>query len=103
MIKIRRLENEDIEKVLNLENEFPAKNRKPLTKEEISKMMEKPDACLVAEDDEEIVAFVLSEVSGEECIIRYANIVPNRMGESILAKLFEKIVNYTKCKKLVKV
>lgn len=103
MLEIREFRKNDINEIMKMEAQFLPKSREVITKAKALKLYKKnPLACLVAEKDGKIVGSIFGELEGKLCKIKFLIIDPDHLGESIVAKLIDKMLKLTGAKGLIK-
>ena len=98
-VKIRQFRCEDLKKVLEIDEEFPPTSRELISDKDALKLFrQNPRGCLVAEKEGKVVGFIFSELREGSCIIKFLQVLPECMGESIVAKLMDEAMRTTKAK-----
>ncbi|MDI6903627.1 MAG: HAD-IA family hydrolase [Methanocellales archaeon] len=96
-VKIRQFRCEDLKKVLEIDEEFPPTSRELISDKDALKLSrQNPRGCLVAEKEGKVVGFIFSELREGSCTIKFLQVLPECMGESIVAKLMDEAMRATK-------
>ncbi|MEM7816542.1 MAG: GNAT family N-acetyltransferase [Candidatus Aenigmatarchaeota archaeon] len=102
-IKIREMNEKDIEDILYLEAKFPPKSREIITKEKMNELfLKNPNACLVAEENYRIVGAIFGEPRRDGCKIISLIIDLDKLGEDISSKLIKELSERTGLKNIIK-
>lgn len=102
-IKIRKVEDRDIEKILYLEEKFPPRSREMITKDKMKELiLRNSEACLVAEENYKIVGAIFGEPRRDGCKIISLIIDLDNINEDASSKLIKELLERTRSKNIIK-
>lgn len=91
---IRMFRSQDLDQMLELEQRFPPSSRPILTRDRaLSLSRANPRCCWVAQLGNRLVGFIIAELDSQgTCWIRYLQVDPELLGQSIPDKLIRKLI-----------